>query len=850
MGTIKAATIETEFTGNTRSLDRAFQQSEQNAKKFASNVGRTLSGIGGGGSGGGGSLFSSITGAIQMLPGLGMLAGGLSSVAGAMKDGIKFGFDYNRVLEENSISFEVMLKSGSKAKTLLSDLARIAEKSPFEFPEVIQTTKQMLAMGYAVDEIKQRLLVFSDTASALGVPMEQIVRALGQMRAKGKVSAEEMNQLAEAGVPAWQYLADALAKTDKNFEKLTSEQRVAKLMKLAQAGQLSAKGAEQAISIGMREQFGGVGARVAAETASGLEANLNDVAARLAGTATGPFFERYKNLLRGTLEVANSETAAAVAKGAASGSNAVFNTIDEALKQGGNIGAGLVKGVGGSGFNAAKQFIGDFATGIGAHSPATEFIPLGEMAAQGFKIGFGKEMEADGGVMGLFQSRGGRNLGGMSERSYLEQVSQNPTVKAFFEAIRRAEGGRTPYVMAGRAGRDVNSGRLHPGEVVPISQWFRGDRGPSSAAGYYQITRTNWRNLAPALGLDNFSDPHQQLLAALKLFADRDHGAGLRSLLSGDVSGAMRVAAKDWTSTPGSTIGGGGQVKSSRWLGYFSQALQGGDPVPVTVVGGATTPSPRGDLTGGTGMFAEKGALDFQAILAKAQGLNTAVTDLDASMIHLTSVSMVPLQSLPGTFSDAAQQAAGLNSEIEQTAPILQKANEEASFLGVTTKDASAAFQQSWVSAFTRTDQDFKGLMSSFVLSFADALNQMVQQWAAARIAKGIGNFLGSLFGGGGNMFGGSSSEWAGGGMIDFMGGFATGGSFKVGGPGGTDSRLVAFKATPGEEVTVSRPGQGGAQTIINKTTIINYQPKTTPDSYSTRRGSREALEGLLALVR
>lgn len=38
--------------------------------------------------------------------------------------------------------------------------------------------------------------------------------------------------------------------------------------------------------------------------------------------------------------------------------------------------------------------------------------------------------------------------------------------------------------------------------------------------------------------------------------------------------------------------------------------------------------------------------------------------------------------------------------------------------------------------------------------------------------------------------------------------GFMTGGSFKVGGSGGADSQMVAFRATPGEQVTVSTPTQ------------------------------------------
>jgi hypothetical protein len=55
------------------------------------------------------------------------------------------------------------------------------------------------------------------------------------------------------------------------------------------------------------------------------------------------------------------------------------------------------------------------------------------------------------------------------------------------------------------------------------------------------------------------------------------------------------------------------------------------------------------------------------------------------------------------------------------------------------------------------------------------------------------------------------------------MDGFATGGSFIVGGSGGTDSTQVGFMATPGEKVTVETPAQqrsGGEQAPI----IINIE--------------------------
>lgn len=57
-------------------------------------------------------------------------------------------------------------------------------------------------------------------------------------------------------------------------------------------------------------------------------------------------------------------------------------------------------------------------------------------------------------------------------------------------------------------------------------------------------------------------------------------------------------------------------------------------------------------------------------------------------------------------------------------------------------------------------------------------------------------------------------------GIFSALPGFATGGDFTVGGNGGTDSQLVQFRATPGEQVTVEPPTSGGGRgspMVINK---------------------------------
>lgn len=87
-------------------------------------------------------------------------------------------------------------------------------------------------------------------------------------------------------------------------------------------------------------------------------------------------------------------------------------------------------------------------------------------------------------------------------------------------------------------------------------------------------------------------------------------------------------------------------------------------------------------------------------------------------------------------------------------------------------------------------------------------------------------------------------------GMADAVsgaGGFASGGSFMVSGSGGTDSKLVAFRATPGERVQISTPGQqvsSGASQKSSPTSVylrnVNVtDPKQSLQAVDTPEGER-----------
>src|SRR6185369_808183 len=154
----------------------------------------------------------------------------------------------------------------------------------------------------------------------------------------------------------------------------------------------------------------------------------------------------------------------------------------------------------------------------------------------------------------------------------LFQSPNAPDIYAFFDTVKDAEGGQPDIIVGGKDRFDINGD--HPNKVGLVT-----DKGPSTAAGNYQITGSNWygangnEGLKKRLGAKNFN-PDNQLYGAAMLFGDHDGGAGLEALKKGDFDTARRIAARDWTAVPGSTIGGGGQKSDAWWKENFEKNRQ------------------------------------------------------------------------------------------------------------------------------------------------------------------------------------------------------------------------------------------------------------------------------------
>ncbi len=190
----------------------------------------------------------------------GAILGATGAFAGIYKP-MQIAGDY----EQTQIAFETMLKSAEKAEKFLKEASDFANKTPFEFPELINSSKLLLAFGFDADKVLDLMSTIGDTASGLGAGSEgidRITRALGQMQAKGRAQAEELLQLQELGVPANQILQEELGLTGAQIANIGNES-------------IEAAKVIDALLRGMDKRFGGM-MQNQSRTAKGMISTLSD----------------------------------------------------------------------------------------------------------------------------------------------------------------------------------------------------------------------------------------------------------------------------------------------------------------------------------------------------------------------------------------------------------------------------------------------------------------------------------------------------------------------------------------------------------------------------------------------
>ncbi|TSA80791.1 tape measure protein [Deinococcus detaillensis] len=211
---------------------------------------------------------------VSLNAGLGILqqvAQGVQRIVGSGLGLIRLAGD----MEQAQVAFTTMLGSGEKAKAFLAELADFAARTPFELVGLRDSSRRLLAYGFDAKDIIPVLTAVGNAVGSLGGGkdmLDGVTLAIGQMFAKGKVMAQEVNQLAERGIPAWKLLADKIGVS------------IPEAMKMAENGAISSAVAIPAILEGLQKKFGG-GMEAQSKTLLGMWSNTTDVLKQLGGQA-------------------------------------------------------------------------------------------------------------------------------------------------------------------------------------------------------------------------------------------------------------------------------------------------------------------------------------------------------------------------------------------------------------------------------------------------------------------------------------------------------------------------------------------------------------------------------------
>lgn len=104
-------------------------------------------------------------------------------------------------LENQRIAMGAILKDTGKAQSIFDKVQTLAVKSPFGVMQLNQSAKMLTAYNIQYSDLYDTLRRIADISAGVGVSMDRIILAYGQIKAKHVLAGTELRQLTEANLP-------------------------------------------------------------------------------------------------------------------------------------------------------------------------------------------------------------------------------------------------------------------------------------------------------------------------------------------------------------------------------------------------------------------------------------------------------------------------------------------------------------------------------------------------------------------------------------------------------------------------------------------------------------------------
>jgi tape measure domain-containing protein len=209
-----------------------------------------------------GSVFAGVFGGNLVSQVIGKVTGGITDLG-------KASLDLVGNLESNTAALTSMAGSADAAQKQLATFRQFASKTAFNTDDVIKYAVQLEGVGVTGTKVVPTLRDIADALAGVGrgadpQKLQQVTDAYLKVQTQGKAQTEELLQFADAGIPIFDVLAQALGKTS------------AQISDMAQKGELTAQVFDRAFDVGVQARWQGA-AEKSSQTLQGIISNAQDV---------------------------------------------------------------------------------------------------------------------------------------------------------------------------------------------------------------------------------------------------------------------------------------------------------------------------------------------------------------------------------------------------------------------------------------------------------------------------------------------------------------------------------------------------------------------------------------------
>lgn len=166
----------------------------------------------------------SVLNPMSILQGMGIGVG--MSIAQGIGSAVSSAISLASQAETLATSFEVLLGSSSKAKTMMDEINKFAAATPFEQMELAEVAKQLLAYGTAAENIIPTMRQLGDIAALSGANLRELAAIYGKIQAQGRMTAETLVAFQSRGIPITRELANVFGVAESQVRELVSSGQV------------------------------------------------------------------------------------------------------------------------------------------------------------------------------------------------------------------------------------------------------------------------------------------------------------------------------------------------------------------------------------------------------------------------------------------------------------------------------------------------------------------------------------------------------------------------------------------------------------------------------------------------